>query len=221
MNRNLKVLGLAITAVLAMSAVWAVSAQATDPEIHCTSTTNTCKVTGNEITTHTLNFEGGNARCRSRLFATIAKTTATATANAEYTECRAFGTRAEVKMNGCVYNLANVAGSNPPTANVSVSCNGGRVIEIINSFVPCTIEVGTQGPLAHIEFTSRGTEPTHVNANITVPGIRYTMVQATCPRRGGVFNNGEYVGESTLEGFNDNGINDAEGSKVGLHVKPL
>ena len=221
MTRNVTILGLAITAVLAMSAVWAVSAQAADPEIHCTSTTNTCNITGNEITTHTFNIEGDNVRCGSRLHATITRTTATATVSAEYFACRAFGTNAEVKMNGCVFNFANVAASSPATANVSVACPAGRNIEIINNNLPCTIHIGIQGPLAHIVFSNRGSEPTHVNANITVSGIKYTMTQATCPTRGGTFNDGAYFGESTLEGFNDNGVGQAEGNMVGIHVKPL
>ena len=124
-------------------------------------------------------------------------------------------------MNGCAYELANVAASSPATANVRVACPAGRNIEVINNNLPCTINVGTQGPLAHIVFTNSGTEPTHVNANITVSGITYTYVQATCPRRGGTFNTGTYNGESTLEGFNDNGVGQAHGNKVGLHVKPL
>ena len=160
-------------------------------------------------------------RAKSKLQATINKTTSTASVTAEYNEMRAFGTRAEVKMNGCVYTLATVATSSPATANVSISCPEGRNIEIINSSLPCTIHIGTQGPLTHIVFSNSGTEPTHVNTNITVSGIRYTMTQATCPRRGGTFNNATYNGESTLEGFNDNGVGQPEGNKVGLHVKPL
>ena len=221
MTRNLKVLGLAITAVLAMSAVWAVSAQAADPELHCTSTTANCNITGNEITTHTFNVEGGNVRCRSRLSATIPKTATAASVSAEYNECRAFGVAATVRMEGCTYTLTNVAASSPATANVSVACPAGRNIVVNAPSIPCTINVGTQGPLAHIVFSNRGTEPTHVNANITVSAIRYTMVQETCPRRGGTFNGGTYNGESTIEGFNDNGVGQPHGNKVGIHVKPL
>ena len=141
--------------------------------------------------------------------------------SAEYNDARGCGVRATVSMNGCSYTLNNVTGSSPATANVNVVCPAGRNIVINMPALPCTINIGTQGPLAHIVFSNRGNEPTHVNANITLAGIRYTMVETTCPRRGGTFNNGSYIGESTLEGFNDNGVGQAEGSKVGLHVKPL
>src|SRR5262245_13917290 len=109
MTRNLKVLGLAITAVLAMSAVWATSAQAADPELHCTSTTNTCTVTGNEINTHTFTVTGGEVRCRSKLTATLnAKTVSTVTnVAASYNACKAFGLAATVNMEGCTYTLKN------------------------------------------------------------------------------------------------------------------
>ena len=224
MTRNLKVLGLAITAVLAMSAVWAVSAQAADPEIHCTSNTNVCTVTGNEINTHTFTIEGGNVRCRSRMHATLNNKTVTAVSGVTttLTECRAFGVASTVNMNGCTFSFANVAASSPATANVSVVCPAGRNITISSPALPCTINVGSQGPLPHVVFNNSGTEPTHVNANVTASGIRYTAVEATCPRRGGTFNNGTFNGETTLEGFNDNGPNAPnEGEKVGLHVKPL
>ena len=87
--------------------------------------------------------------------------------------------------------------------------------------IPCTINIGTQGPLAHDVFNNSGTEPTHVVKRLTLSAISYTMVEATCPRRGGTFNNGTMNGETTLEAFNDNGVNQPEGNKVGLHVKPL
>ena len=220
MTRNLKVLGLAITAVLAMSAFWSASAQAANPELHCTSTTNTCTITGTELAAHTFSIEGGNVRCRSTLHATLnAKTVSTVSGvTTTLTECRAFGVASTVNMNGCTFTLTMVAGSNPATANVNVVCPAGRNITISSPSLPCTINIGTQGPLAHVVFNNSGTEPTHVNASLTVTGIRYTMVEATCPRRGGTFNTGTFNGETTLEGFNDNGVGQAEGNKVGLHV---
>ncbi len=222
MTRNLKVLGLAITAALAMSAVWAAgSAQAADPELHCTSTTNTCTVTAPEKNAHTFTFEGVNMRCRSRLTATLNNKTVSSVSgvSAAYNECR-WILSPTINMEGCTYAFNMVAASIPPTANFSIVCPAGKSININNPFLPCTITIGAQNSLAHIVFSNSGTEPTHVNANITVSGLRYTTLQNTCPGRSGTFNTGTYNGESTLEGYNDNAPS-TEGTKVGLHVKPL
>ena len=221
MTRNLMVL--AITAAISMSAFWAVAAQAADPELHCTSTTNTCTITGSERNTHTFNLEGGNIRCRTALQATLNARTVSSVSGmtAEYSGCRAFGSPITVRMEGCTYTLTNVAASNPATANVNIVCPAGKSIVWNIPSLPCTITYPAQNNLAHIVLNnSGGAEPTDVVANFTVSGITYIQSGAGC-FRSGTNNTGTWNGETTFQGFNDNGAGQAEGNKVGLHVKPL
>ncbi len=224
MIRNLKVFGLAITAVLAMSALWAISAQAANPELHCTvSVTNTCTLTGTDIKGQTFTFDGFNYRCNSPFAATLNTKTASVVSSVatSYTNCRAFGVAATVNMEGCTYTFNLVAASRPATANFSIVCPAGKTIVWNFPTLPCTITVPAQDNLPHIVLeNSGGAEPTDVVAKFTISGITYTETGLWCPSPG-TKNNGTINGESTLEGFNDNGQNQAEGNKVGLHVNPL
>ena len=219
-----RVLGLAIMAALAMSVLLAASAQAADPEIHCTSTTNTCTVTGAERNTHAFNIEGGNIRCRASFTATLnTKTMSTISGvTASYTGCRLFGVAATVNMNGCTYTFTNVSASNPATATLDIVCPAGNSIVLNAPSLPCTTTYGPQTGLAHVVLSNGGgAEPTDIVANFTVSGVNYNKAGVACPEGTGNKSNGTLNGETTLEGFNDSGPNGGEGNKVGLHVKPL
>ncbi len=220
MTRNFKVLGLAITAVLAMSAVWAMSAQAAVPSIECTPEAgrNVCTVTGREINTHTFTVQRGNVRCASTFHATINRNvTSVSRVRATYTGCRAYGVAANVNMGTCTYTMTSTEDAEHK-ATVDVVCPEAGSIIIDAPSIPCRITVGPQTGLRHIAFTNEGNEPTDVKAKITVSGIVYHNLDNTCPGGRGTFNDGIYNGESTLEAFNDNNPN-VEGNKVGLHVR--
>lgn len=226
MSRNLKILGLALVAVLATSAIAAAAgAQAVTPEFHLTagSGTGTAKGSSND---NVFTVEGGNVKCTEKASVPGAQfevtgqplTSTTAVVVPIYKNCKAFGVEATVAMEGCTYLFHLVEGSSPPTAKVDVVCPTGKSITVSAPSLPCTITIGAQTGLEHVTFTnSGGTEPTDITANIAIgespkKAITYTKTGAGCPGGAGTGTNGKYTGTVTLRGFN------SAGTQVGLHV---
>jgi len=224
MKRNLKALGLAIAAVLAIGAfVGAAGVQAAAPEFHVTSNGGSGGVVKGASNDNVFTVQGGNVKCvenggvkGARFETTLPKTGTEATVKAAYGNagkgCTAFGVAAIVHMGSCDYLLKAVAGSNPPTAKVDIKCDtDGDAIAITASSLPCTITIGPQTGLTHVIFANNeGSEPTDVTASITVEKIKYTVIGLGCSKAG-TFEDGKYTGTTTLEAF--------EGApKVGFHV---
>jgi len=221
MKKNLKVLGLALVAIMAMSAVISAVAQAESPTFVLTAATGKFKGSSND---HIFTVQGGNVKCvenggvkGARFEGTLtAEKSTEVTVTAAYGNagkgCTAFGVAATVNMKSCHYRFTAVKGSNPPTALVDVICTtAGDEITVTASSLPCTVTVGPQTGLIHALLTNAGPEPTHVNAEITVGKIKYTASGVGCPKPG-TFEDGSYTGTVTLEGF------DTTGKKVGLHI---
>jgi hypothetical protein len=226
MTRNLKILGLAFAAVLAMSAVAAPAASAQTPEVHCTATVQaSCWLTATS-NDNVLSLSQGEHKttitCESSKFtSTVTKTSASQTISPVYTKCKAFGISAPVAMNGCTYTLNDVAGSSPPTAKVDIVCPAGKVITMKPTGLACVIEIGAQTGLQHIVAENKGTEPTHVFLNITIVGLIAKTTGAECPTPGVTETNGSLTGTATVEAFEDEGVGGGapkEGPKVGVHV---
>jgi|SRR5215213_7714462 len=223
MRGNLKVLGLALIAAMAMSAVVAAAAQAESPTLVLTgSASGTVKGSSND---NVFTVQGGNVKCVENSGVKGARFEGTVTAEkstevkikAAYGNgskgCTAFGVAATVNMKSCEYVFKSVKGSNPATATVNVACSvAGDAITVTASALPCTVTVGPQTGLAHVVFKNSNTaEPTDVNVEITVSSIAYTASGVGCPKPGS-FADGNYAGSVTLEGFN------TAGTKVGLHA---
>ncbi|HVO54236.1 MAG TPA: hypothetical protein VMT37_07475 [Solirubrobacterales bacterium] len=216
MTRNLKVLTLAMLVLGGLGAVSAGGAQAAVQEFHCTSaSTATCLVTGSSAAAKITLPGGAVVACTAEYRATIAKTTATATMEATYAKCKTAGVKTEVKMNGCDYTLTSVSPLEM-TTTVTINCPEGRVIELVDPAIPCTITIGPQGPRTHIVFTNEGAlEPTDLTAHVTVGGVAIFGHDATCPNGGGA-GVAEFDDTVTLRGFEDEPT--GEGPQVGLHV---
>ncbi|MBA3866100.1 MAG: hypothetical protein H0X42_07115 [Solirubrobacterales bacterium] len=241
MTRNLKVLGLALAAMFALTAVAASAAQAVTPEYHCTSTSANCfaessaspELTGNGkingSNDHVFNVNGGNVKCTGTtgvtdgavLKGTAAKTSTSVTLTPTYAGCKAFGVKATVNPEGCTYTLTLVTGGiSPYPITTDIKCPAGKKITVTPTGLSCTITVGEQTGLKGITATNVGTEPTHIEANINITGangkIAYTKTGTECPEGPGSGTNGTYTGHSTITGFEDN--SGTKGAKVGLHV---
>jgi hypothetical protein len=227
---NRKILGLAFMAVLAVAAMSASAAQAQTPEFHCTSTSVSCFVvssggthgTGSNDNKFTVN--GGNVECTgnttvdgAQFKGTAAKTTSSVQLEATYTGCKAFGVAASVKMEGCKYQFALVAGGGG-AVNTNVVCPAGKSITVsAKPALDCVITVGAQGPLTGVSVANAGTEPTHIAATVAIGEvISYTKTGTECPGGAGSGTNGKYAGTATLTGYEDN--SEVKGTKVGLHV---
>lgn len=192
------------------------------PEAHCTASTANCFITG-ASNDNVFSVEGSNITCTesggvrgARFSATASKTTATIELTATYSNCRAFGARATISMEGCVYRVQLVeGGASPFSTTTAVACPAGKSIAISVPGLPCTITIGPQSGLETFTLENTGSEPTGLAATLRLKAITYTVSGEGCPRPG-TFNTGTYNGTVTLSGYEDNA--GAEGTKVGLHV---
>jgi hypothetical protein len=210
MKSNLKVLGLALAAVFAMSALAAGSASAakyhsevetTWTHSHTTSVhifhtnvgTVTCETT--TTTSHTTGTGSGSDW-----------TTTTTKSAPTYSKCTAFGFPAEVKMNGCEYEFLEPNAS--LVASSKILCPTGKTIEIV-AVGFCTMTVGAQSPGGTVAFTNEGSGSSRVVK--TVSSVSSIVYGGNC----GSGTNGTYTGTSTVKGYKNEGLTEQVGIWVG------
>jgi hypothetical protein len=239
---KLKVLGIAIGAVFAMSAMMASAASATDTFTR-EGGAGTAVLTGEAETTNEFEITGAGFRiaCAKAVFAgTFTNGNSSVTVYPTYyettpgTKCAATIGEAAVKMNGCTYDLSgNTTGIDGGTdATIWISCPAGKSIEIAGA-LGCTIRVPSQTPtsggVTYVNGTVGGKKDVTVKATAT--GITYTSAGAFCgavgiPPHG---NDGDYRGAITVKGFVDNcavgacpknGDEFTEGNQIGIEYSP-
>jgi len=205
MIRNLKALGLAFVAVLAMSAVVSSAAQAT-PEYTCS--TYPCTATGsNTAGNETFTTPGGTVQCDSHFVVEkyrgtnedIAAATSTVTVTPTYTNCVAFGfLNATVNMNGCDYEFhaTEKLGEGHYIHHVAIHCTPtGNKIKI--TAATCEVEVPAQ---TLTDVTTKNEPGGVVKVVPTVTEITMNVVKDGfgCPFSGTGHTKGSYHGEVTI-----------------------
>jgi len=237
MIRNLKILGLALVAVLAMGAMSASAASATD--FFTTSNKNPALLTG---TSHDHKFSIGatSFQCTTSVFTGTAvhgaseatvlpKYTGVLSATPHETPCTSSLGTVTVHVNDCHYRLTgNTTGSDVGTdATVWIQCPVGKVIQITGAF-GCTISVPSQTPTSGGVIYTNATNHTGgaaVTVKATATGITFTTT-GPCglvglPAHG---NNAIYTGTLTATGWEDKNLNTAdltnveEGARVPVSV---
>ena len=216
MSRNLKVLGLAFVAMLAMSAVVASAAMAegefkagAEGEINLVGK----QVEGNHV------FTAGSAavECEEAIFEGSAENGDTVIdTHPTYNECTAFGfLGASVSTTGCDYTFTNegTIGEDEYTGKVHITCSGSNKIKV--SAGTCALEIGSQGPLSTVKvIDTTGTSPKTIMVNAdVVTGITYNVTKDgfLCPLSGtGVKTDGKYDGNTTVEGSSEGSPVDIE-----------
>ena len=171
MNRKLKTLGLAVVAVLAMSAVVATAAQAQfTASSYPTAATATSPKGNDDFKT-----EAGSVECKGH-FAVAALTEAsnTVTVTPTYSECIAFFFSATVHMNGCDYVFHN-------NGEVDLECPEGAAVTITAG--PCEVDIPPQTGLKSVAFTNDATD---ITVKSTTKGITYNVTKDgfLCPFSG-------------------------------------
>lgn len=230
MTRNLKALGLALVAVLAMGAVMASAASASfDSEIEKTT------IEGEQPaeSKHKFTVEAGSTECSTAKFHSLSSTTTTGpvtgtlsgsvytsaslTIEPIYDNCtNSLLGEVNVKENGCHYRFTagETISSTTTAGSVHVECHEGKVIEVVRAsgFNPCTIKVGPQtlGGIVYHNEGSGSTRDVLVTAN--VEGLKYSQSGLLCPGGTGNFENGTYKGDVTTIGT------DEAGNHVGVWV---
>jgi hypothetical protein len=174
MNRKIKVVGLCVFALFAMSAVAAAGAQAAN--FHSESTTTF--YTGEQFGTNTFTTTAGTVKCKKAKFTGEATGTSLTTIQVtpEYLECTAFGQAATVTTTGCVYTLS-ADGTIVELDGCTTPVNGGDGIVINVPAGNCKVTVANQtfgatGGTAvnSITYTNEGSGSTRdvkVNADVT------------------------------------------------------
>jgi hypothetical protein len=221
MTRNVKVLGLAVVAVLALSAVVASAAQA-----HMfRAASYPAFIHGDQDGgTHIFEIAGGRKfTCEEVTFTgTVASTAAAAegvTVTPDYKKCHAKFPLFEQKlpvtvtMNGCDFLFTTPETKTPPdeyTGKVHLKCPENKKIEIhvyenatkhAEDKSLCTFSVGAKDNLGSITYHNKTNTPTSVN-DVTLTGlvtnIPYTRTSGTLANCGGATGESTYTGNSTV-----------------------
>jgi len=207
--RNIKVLGLALVAVMAMSAMVASAAQAA-PVVTLTNqkgeTVASAQIHGVQSGKHKFTVDGSSVECTTATFEGSATDGATWTkVHPVYTGCTAFGfLGATVTTTGCDYELMALgAGPTEYTGEIKVVCEAGKEITISAGGV-CTAKVGSQTittgnkatnstELIHMHITLHN-EESSVSVNKTQDGFG-------CPFAGTGATTGKYTGTTTVKAY--------------------
>lgn len=212
MIRNLKVLGLAFAAMLALGAVAASAAQASEfawdsgttilkAEQDATGgnqvfTVNAGKVECNRVT--------GDAAVSGTSSATVTSTSITYTdTSKEADHCIGpLGTSPKINMNGCNYAFhAGTGSSGSSTGTADIVCGGGGPIKI--EATGCEITVPEQSGLSSVTYKTVAGSPSDVTIEPNVTNISYHQQGLFCANESP--SNGTYKGNVTVKGFNSLG----------------
>lgn len=222
MTHPLRSLGLALAAVLALSAFAASAAQA----FEFTTTTAPVKVTGqvhNGATggKHVFTTGGGEVTCTTISFTGTSTVTASKeqTIEPSYSGCTAFGSPADIKMNGCDYLFTtpsvDAGGGKRTGAPPHIICPTGNRIEITPTFFGasvCTTFIKEQTPTGgHIIYINSGINnhrEMDLTVETTVTGVGYTGTGGVCGHATETFNS-SYNGWTTLRAYEDGQPHDA------------
>lgn len=219
MIRNIKVLGLAFVAVLAMSAVVASAASASkfmsEGDVNVT-------VKADQIGSHVFSVTGNNITCTTAHFESaglISSPATTVKVHPTYTGCTAFGfLNSPITTTGCDYILSSGTESSADKfpASLELTCETGKKIIIVAG----TCEVTVSGPQTFgtgLEFVNTtGASPKDVDLNASSVTVAVNKVKDgfLCPLGGTGAGTGSYTGETTVRGY------DSGGTQVGVTVEP-
>jgi hypothetical protein len=197
MIRNLKVLGLALVAVLAMSAMVASAASASQYTGSAYPTTGTgANTAGNE----TFTTPGGTVQCDSHFEGKLAAASSELTVTPKYTGCVAFGfLNATVAFNGCDYLFKAGAslGGGAYNNSVDVVCPAGSGPVTITAGT-CKVDVPAQTGLSNVKTTNLAAGTVTVQPNVTNITMNVTTDGFGCPFPGTGHYTGSYHGDVVL-----------------------
>jgi len=205
MIRNLKVLGLALVAVLAMSAMMASAASAAphNGKTAFTSDKETTHISATDIVNHKFKVTNSEVFCQSVSFTGHAtgKTIAQVTINPVYTEC--FAEFIGIKVNATVTGFGHQGEANKcdylvrANGTVDLVCAPG--VEVTIHQGTCVTHIPPQTNLGTITYTDVGN---HLNAAINITGITTNHTDPFgCPlTSGGHGTEGTLSGSSTVSG---------------------
>jgi hypothetical protein len=213
MMRNLKVLGLALVAVFAMSAVAASMASADTLK---SEPSQTVTLKGSQEENDVFGITAGNTSCKQVTYtATTPTPTSSVAATPAYPEkttggeqnCTSLGFPAKIELNGCSYKFAIGAAT---TGTLDVVCPVGKEITVVASsggVTKCIIHVPAQTALGTITYTNVGAGTTRevtVSAKITTLKYSHTAGEGLGKCTAGTGTTGTYTGKAVITAAEDN-----------------
>ncbi|HWN73392.1 MAG TPA: hypothetical protein VNN15_06260 [Solirubrobacterales bacterium] len=205
MEHKLRVLALALMALMATGAMTASAASAGQ----FTAESYPATITGTQLSGHEFGFFGYTITCnKASLDAPLGAAATSLTVSASYKECSSSeGGEVTVKMTSCdyVFNAGNEL-----DATMDVKCGAGGTIDFEDLETGCSVEILPQGTLSTLTYTNHP-EAKDFDVDIKVgPAIKYEQ-DAQCPGGAGFYFNGTYKGQSTMTA-------DHEGAGTGVTV---
>lgn len=206
MSRNLRALGLAVLAVMAIGALSASAAQAGE----FTAAEYPATITGLQVGPHELTTELGVMECGAKFHGEMAEESEDLTLTPTYgTSCQIAGLQVHVNPNGCDYRFhaGNTLGMDEVEGSWDIICPEGNKIdfEITGVMVNCHLAIPEQLGLGEVTYTDKTmVMPADVDIDFNVEGLAYEL-GPNCPVAG-AFENGTYVGRSTLRADGEGGM---------------
>jgi hypothetical protein len=159
MIRKIKVLGLTLVAVFALTAV--ASASASAAEFH--SESSSTELNGAQQTENVFTVNNRTVKCKTATFAgsQSGTTASTVEVHPTYGNCTAFGLESTVTTTGCNYVLHS-------NGETDIVCAAGKQIEI-EAAGTCHVNVAGQSGLKSVSYSNVGsgsTEEVLVTANV-------------------------------------------------------
>jgi hypothetical protein len=201
MIRNAKLLGLALIAVLALTALGSSSASAAK----FTAAKYPVTLSGTQSTSHKLTVGGSTVTCTTATFKGEGKEASeTQTIFATYTGCTAFGfINATVTGSTCDY-LLNANG------NIALNCTSGDVTVDAG---PCTatLTAAKNQTLTSNTFTNNtpAAGQVTVDTNVTNAHAEITKSEFGCPVAKGTYATSTYTGSTVVKGTDSEGKADS------------
>jgi hypothetical protein len=210
MIRNLKVLGLALVAILAMSVMVASAASAST----YTASSYTAIGTGaNTAGKETFTTPGGTVQCDSHFEGSLTAPSSTLTVTPKYTNCVAFGfLNATVDFMGCDYlfHAGASKGGGVYDNSTDIVCEAGEGPVTITAGT-CKVDVPAQTGLTNVKTTNSGSSVT-VEPNVTGIKLNVTTDGFGCPFPGAGEYTGSYHGDVDLKNTEVGGSISVSGS---------
>jgi len=210
--RKLRIFGLALIALVAVSAIGATMASADE----LTATKYPATTIGSnekEVFTDEFTTTAGTVKCTTASYkGTLKEKSTTLTVAPTYSGCTGFGFPATVTTTGCNY-LFHVNGTTSTVGTVDLVCEAGKEITVVaksGETVKCTVHVGSQAGLGTVTYSSIGAagETEEVTAFADLSGVKYTHTPGTgvgaCVNGSGT---GTLKAKATLTGLEDEGVN--------------
>lgn len=203
MSSKFKIGGLVLMAAIAMSAVMATAAQAGE----FTAEEYPVTVTGTQTAKHEFKFQTGTVACAKATFdGTLEEASETLTVSADYKECKTPNGGVSVKMNSCDFLLhaGETLENDRVDGSLDVQCDvEGDEIEFHEPANGCTIKIPAQEGLGTIVYTNKKMAK-DFEMDINLTEMTYTQNEK-CNMQG-TFEDGQYLGKSTMLGDEEIGV---------------